>query len=124
MNDDTIFDRILRGELPCERIYEDERALAFRDITPQAPVHILVIPKPAVSSNPDGARLDSFDALNEADDSTVAALFKAAARIARQQSLHDDGYRIVINHGRNGGQTVDYLHLHILGGRRMNWPPG
>lgn len=107
----NVFARILRGELPCQKVYEDDHVLAFRDIRPQAPVHILVIPKgPYVS-------LDDFAA--EADDAELAALLRAAGRIAREQGLAETGYRILANTGRDGHQEVPHFHLHIFGGRDL-----
>lgn len=112
---ETLFDRVLAGEIPVERVYEDDHILAFRDIHPQAPVHVLVIPKQRV------ARFDGLDALAA---ETVGRLFQGAAQVARELGLAEDGYRVVVNNGPNGQQTVEYLHLHLLGGRQMQWPPG
>ncbi len=112
---ETIFDKILRKEIPAEIVYEDESAISFKDISPQAPVHVLVIPKVKVAG---------FADFESRSNEEVGALFKAAAITARKLGLADDGYRIVVNQGRNGQQTVDYIHIHILGGRPMNWPPG
>jgi len=107
----NVFARILRGELPCQKVYEDDRVLAFRDIQPQAPVHILVIPKgPYVS-------LDDFAA--DAADAELAALLRAAGRIAREQGLAETGYRILANTGSDGHQEVPHFHLHIFGGRDL-----
>ena len=111
---ETIFSKIVRREIPAEIVYEDELALAFKDITPQAPVHILVIPK------------DPLPKLSEADtqhQNLLGHLLLTARQIARDAGL-DNGYRVVINNGADGGQTVFHLHLHILGGRQMQWPPG
>jgi len=115
MSDVTIFDKILAGEIPADKVYEDEFILAFRDISPQAPVHVLVIPK---------HKVQNFDGLCELETEVVGRLFQGAARVARELELPADGYRVVINHGRHGQQTVDYLHLHLLGGRQLTWPPG
>lgn len=110
----TIFDKIIQREIPADIVYEDDQALAFKDINPQAPVHILVIPKkpiPRVSeAEPD-------------DQALLGHLLMTVKQIAAEAGLAD-GYRIVINNGKDGGQTVDHLHLHILGGRFMQWPPG
>lgn len=111
----TLFDKILAGEIPNETVYEDEDVLAFKDINPQAPVHVLVIPK---------QKLEGFDALADQSHDQVGKLFQKAALIARKLGLAQDGYRIVVNHGEHGQQTVKYIHLHILGGRPLNWPPG
>jgi histidine triad (HIT) family protein len=107
----NIFARILRGELPCQKVYEDEHVLAFRDIRPQAPVHILVIPKGAYAS------LDDFAA--EGSEAELAALLRAAGKIAREQGLAETGYRILANHGRDGHQEVPHFHVHIFGGRDL-----
>ena len=112
---DTLFGKIIRREIPADIVYEDEDFLAFRDINPQAPVHVLFIPKRAIAT------------LNDAADSDAVLLGKltmAAVRWAKAQGLADDGYRIVMNCNRNGGQTVFHIHLHLLAGRQMHWPPG
>ena len=114
-DEDTIFDKILRGEIPAKKVFEDDDILAFEDIQAQAPIHVLVIPKKKVSS---------YIGLADQDDATVGKLFKGAAKVAGELNLNDDGYRVVVNCGANGQQTVDYLHLHILGGRQLQWPPG
>lgn len=110
----TIFDKIIQREIPADIVYEDDQVLAFKDINPQAPVHILVIPKkqiPRVSeAEPD-------------DQALLGHLLMTVKQVAAEAGL-TDGYRIVINNGKDGGQTVDHLHLHILGGRFMQWPPG
>jgi len=110
---DTIFGRILRGEIPCDQVYADEQCLAFRDVAPQAPVHILVIPRQPVVN------------LAEADDSQAALLghlLLVAAKVARQEGL--TALRTVINSGAEAGQTVFHLHVHVIGGRPLAWPPG
>jgi len=114
MSSDCLFCRIVAGVIPAKRVYEDELCLAFADIHPQAPVHLLVIPKVHIASM---AHVEAGQA------SLMGHLLGAAAEIAREQKL-DGGYRIVINTGADGGQTVDHLHLHLLGGRGMAWPPG
>lgn len=111
---DTIFGKIIRREIPADIVYEDNLALAFRDVNPQAPVHILVIPKEAI------AHLSDAESQNHA---LLGHLMLTAKRVAEQVGL-TNGYRIVINNGPDGGQTVPHLHLHILGGRPMQWPPG
>ena len=111
---DTIFGKIIRREIPANIVYEDDLALAFKDVNPQAPTHILVIPKkpiPRVS-----------EAVSD-DRSLLGHLLLTAKKVAEEAGL-EDGYRVVINNGKDGGQTVDHLHLHILGGRQMQWPPG
>ncbi|NYF78851.1 histidine triad nucleotide-binding protein [Granulicella arctica] len=111
---DCLFCKIVAGGIPAKRLYEDELCLAFADISPQAPVHVLVIPKEHVASM---AHTTAEHA------GLLGHLAAAAARIALEQGL-EKGYRIVINTGEDGGQTVDHLHLHVLGGRPMGWPPG
>jgi histidine triad (HIT) family protein len=108
-----LFCRIVRGEIPARSVFEAPDVLAFRDITPQAPVHILVIPRVHIGS------------LDEATDpQLLGRLTHVAAEIARREGLAAAGYRVVINTREDGGQTVGHLHLHLLGGRRMLWPPG
>lgn len=110
----TIFERIIAREIPADIVYEDEHCLAFRDIHPQAPVHVLLIPKKPIQSWADVA---------DADAPLMAHLALAIRNLAKQLQL-GDGYRVVCNCGPDGGQTVDHLHFHILGGRAMHWPPG
>lgn len=112
---DCLFCRIVRGELPSQTAAEDDLVLAFHDTAPRSPTHILVIPKVHIASAAD---------LTEDDGPLLARLFAVTARIAREQGIADDGYRIVSNVGRWGGQTVDHLHLHLMGGRAFEWPPG
>ena len=111
---DTIFGKIIRREIPADIIHEDDLALAFRDVNPQAPTHILVIPKKPIP------RLS--EAVEE-DTALMGHLLMTVKKVAEQENL-GNGYRIVINNGADGGQTVDHLHLHILGGRALSWPPG
>ena len=111
---DTIFSRIIARTIPTRIEHEDDLCLAFLDVSPQAPVHILVIPKKAI---PSVAHLEASDA------STVGHLVLVAAQLASRLGL-TDGYRLVFNCGRDGGQSVDHLHLHLLGGRSLSWPPG
>ena len=109
----TIFGRILRGEIPCDQVYADEQCLAFRDVAPQAPVHILVIPREHVVN------------LAEADErheQLLGHLLLVAAKVARQEGL--EAFRTVINSGAEAGQTVFHLHVHVIGGRPLAWPPG
>lgn len=116
MEEDTIFGKIARKEIPSNVVYEDDLVLAFRDIAPQAPIHIVLIPKAK-----DG--LTQLSRAEERHKALLGHLVYVAAEIARKEGL-DDGWRLVINDGRNAGQTVFHLHLHILGGREMAWPPG
>jgi histidine triad (HIT) family protein len=112
---DTIFGKIIRGEIPADKVFENERVLAFRDIAPAAPTHILVIPK---------KHIRNAGAAQAEDQALLGELVLVAGQIAREQGFADDGYRLVMNVGPNGGESVPHLHLHVLGGRRMSWPPG
>jgi histidine triad (HIT) family protein len=112
---DCLFCRIVRGELPSRTVVDEDDVLAFHDINPRSPTHILVIPKAHIPSAAD---------LTEEDGPLLGRLFATTARIAREQGIADAGYRIVSNVGRWGGQTVDHLHLHLMGGRAFDWPPG
>ncbi|WP_250124508.1 histidine triad nucleotide-binding protein [Chroococcidiopsis sp. CCMEE 29] len=111
---ETIFSKIIRREIPVDIVYEDDLAIAFKDINPQAPVHILVIPKEPIAQLADA---------ESKDHALMGHLLLTAKRVAQQAGLNN-GYRVVINSGPDGGQTVYHLHLHILGGRQMTWPPG
>jgi len=110
---DTIFGRILRGEIPCDAVYADDLCLAFRDVNPQAPVHVLVIPREAL--------VNLGDAGQQHRD-LLGHLLLVAAKVARQEGL--EGWRTVINSGSEAGQTVFHLHVHVIGGRPLAWPPG
>ena len=110
----TIFKRIIDREIPADIVYEDDRCLAFRDVSPQAPVHVLLIPKKEIAN---------FDALTADDAELLGHLALVVRDLAKKLGLKD-GYRVVVNCGPNGGQSVDHLHFHILGGRHMQWPPG
>ena len=110
-DDSNIFARILRGEIPANRVYEDEHALAFHDVAPRAPVHVLVIPKKAYVS------WDDFSA--RASDAEIAGFVRAVGRVAREQGLVDPGYRLLANVGGHGGQEVAHLHVHLFGGRPL-----
>ena len=113
MADDCLFCRIVRREIPATLVFEDDDIVAFRDINPQAPTHIVIIPREHVGS------------LNEADDAAqIGRLSLAAARLARSEGIAESGYRTVVNTNRDAGQTVFHVHLHLLGGRHMAWPPG
>lgn len=111
---DTIFGKIIRREIPAAIVYEDDLVLAFKDINPQAPTHILVIPKKPIPQ---------LDTATEEDQQLLGHLLLSAKKVAAQAGLKK-GYRVVINNGDDGGQTVAHLHLHILGDRAMKWPPG
>ncbi|MCB4407921.1 histidine triad nucleotide-binding protein [Synechococcus sp. MU1642] len=113
MADDTIFGKILRGEIPCDEAYSDEQCLAFRDVAPQAPVHVLVIPRKPIESLRSAAAEDA---------ALLGHLLLVAARVAKQEGLYD--FRTVVNSGAGAGQTVFHLHVHVIGGRPLAWPPG
>lgn len=110
----TIFAKIIDREIPATIVYEDDRVLAFRDINPAAPTHILVVPKKPI---------DRIENMTEQDAPLVGHMVFLATQLARQEGL-DGGYRLVMNNGSEGGQTVFHIHLHLLGGRQMTWPPG
>jgi histidine triad (HIT) family protein len=110
---ETVFGRILRGEIPAKRVYEDDRAIAFHDVSPQAPVHLLVIPrKPLPKLSASGAE----------DEALLGHLLLVARHVAKEAGLSD--FRVVVNDGLTAGQSVFHLHLHVLGGRALAWPPG
>lgn len=112
---ETIFDKIIRREIPADVVFEDDIALAFKDINPQAPVHVLVIPKKSIQS---------FANLRDEDTAYVGEYIKRVSQVANLLGLEQDGYRVVYNHGKNGQQTVDHIHAHIIGGKGLKWPPG
>ncbi len=111
----TIFDRILSREIAADIVFEDDDILAFRDIAPQAPIHVLFIPK---------RRIATLDDLQVSDQALMGKLIGAATTYARTEGFASNGYRVVINCGDDGGQSVNHIHLHLLAGRRMHWPPG
>jgi len=113
---DCIFCRIVAGEIPAKIVSRDEHAVAFHDVNPQAPTHVLVVP---VTHLVNATAADS-----EAGERVLGRLLRFAVSVARQLGLHEGGYRLVLNNGKDGGQSVDHLHVHVLGGRRMSWPPG
>jgi histidine triad (HIT) family protein len=110
----TIFQRIINREIPADIVYEDDQCLAFRDVSPQAPTHVLVIPKREIAS---------IEALSDADADLVAHMWIVIRDLARKLGL-GNGYRVVVNNGPEAGQSVDHLHFHLLGGRPLRWPPG
>ena len=111
----TLFEKIIAGEIPCDEVYQDELVFAFRDINPQAPTHILVIPKKPIPRIAEAT----------ADDHALMGhMFLKAAEIAKAEGLGEIGFRVVVNNGKDGGESVPHLHVHILGGRPLNWPPG
>ena len=115
MSTDCLFCRIVSGEIPAARVHEDDLVIAIRDLHPVAPVHVLLMPRAHV-----GSALD----LDESDAPLAGRLLACAAALARSEGIADGGFRLVANAGDDGGQTVGHLHVHLLGGRRMHWPPG
>ena len=110
-----LFCRIVAGDIPAEMIHRDDSAIVIRDINPQAPTHLLVIPH---------EHIESLDDASQKDESLLGHLLRMAARVANAQGLAEGGYRVVINNGSGAGQSVFHLHVHVLGGRPLNWPPG
>ncbi len=110
----TIFKKIIDGEIPAKMVHEDDRCLAFHDVSPQAPVHILIIPR---------KEIPSVDDISDEDQATIGHMWCVIRDIAKQMQL-GDGYRVVVNCGKDGGQSVNHLHYHLLGGRSLTWPPG
>ena len=110
-----IFCKIASGDIPSERVYEDDVCIAFNDLSPQAPTHILIIPR---------AHLDSLDKAEGHDEAAIGRLLTSAAKIAREKGFAENGYRVVINTNSDGGQTVFHLHVHLLAGRQFVFPPG
>jgi histidine triad (HIT) family protein len=111
----TLFERIIAREIPAKIEYEDADAVVLRDVNPQAPVHLLVIPKRPISR---------IGEAKEEDAALLGHLMIVAGRAANQAGLHESGYRLVINHGKDAGETIPHLHIHVLGGRSLEWPPG
>lgn len=111
---DCLFCKIIAGEIPSAKVYEDDTVFAFRDIEPQAPVHVLIVPKEHITSAKD---------INETNSAVVAHIFEVAAKIAKDEGL-EDGFRIINNCGDSAGQTVKHLHFHLMGGREFTWPAG
>jgi histidine triad (HIT) family protein len=110
-----LFCRIIAGEIPADSLYQDDRCVVIRDINPQAPTHLLVIPR---------EHLECLDDATQKDEALLGHLLRVAARVANSEGLVEGGYRTVINNGEGAGQSVLHLHVHVLGGRPMNWPPG
>jgi histidine triad (HIT) family protein len=113
---ETVFTKIIRKEIKADVVYESDKVLAFKDINPQAPIHILIIPKEEIPKVNDVNGKKHSDLLGE--------MFDAANKIAKDMKIDEEGFRLVLNSGRNGGQAVYHLHMHLLGGRKMEWPPG
>ncbi len=112
---DTVFGKIIRGELPADKVYEDDDILAFRDINPGAPTHVLVVPKRHIANIAEAG---------DGDQALLGRLLLVGAEVARREGVDETGYRLVINAGRDAGESVPHLHLHVLGGRPLSWPPG
>jgi histidine triad (HIT) family protein len=112
---DCLFCKIAAGTIPSKIVYEDDSTTAFEDVNPQAPVHVLVVPKRHAAS---------LAELNDADATLLGHLMLIGAKVAKQKGIADSGYRLVLNTGKHGGQSVFHLHVHVLGGRAMHWPPG
>ena len=111
----TLFEQIRDREIPADFVYEDDEIMAIRDINPQAPVHMLVIPKQVI---------ENAHALEPEHTELVGRMVLVAKQVAQEAGMAEDGYRLVLNIGKNGGQSVDHIHIHVLGGRFMEWPPG
>lgn len=115
MAEKTLFEKIYDGEIPADVLHKDDACIAFRDIAPQAPIHILIVPrKPIVR----------VGEATKADAALLGHLLLVAAKVAQHQQISASGYRIVINHGKDAGEAVPHLHIHLLGGRKLEWPPG
>jgi histidine triad (HIT) family protein len=112
---DCLFCRIIAGEIPAALVHQDETLVAFRDINPQAPLHVLIVPR---------KHLATLNDLTPDDDGLVGSMFRRAAALAKEHGYHDRGYRTVFNTNREAGQTVFHIHLHLLAGRGLDWPPG
>lgn len=112
---DTIFTKIINKEIPADILYEDDDVLAFKDVSPQAPVHFLVIPKTPIKTIND---------IDESQATLIGKLVLTAQKVAKQQGIAENGYRLVMNCNEDGGQTVYHIHMHVLGGRSLTWPPG
>jgi len=112
---DCLFCKIAHGEIPCEKVYENDRVFAFKDINPVAPFHVLIVPK---------VHIESVTDINIDNSYVIANIFEVAAIIVKQNGYEESGYRIVTNIGKDGGQAVSHLHYHLLAGRAFSWPPG
>ena len=115
MSEKTLFEKICDKEIPADIVHEDETCIAFRDISPQAPTHILIVPRKPITRIGEAA---------PEDQATLGHLLLIAARVASAEGIADSGFRLVINHGADGGEAVPHLHVHLLGGRKLQWPPG
>lgn len=112
--EDCVFCKIIKGEIPCEKVYEDDKVLAFKDINPAAPVHVVIIPKKHISS---------LNEITLEDELVLGHIFTAAKEVAHKLGVSENGYRLVSNCGKDGGQTVPHVHYHLLAGRTLGWPP-
>jgi histidine triad (HIT) family protein len=115
MSDKTLFEKICNKDIPATIVFEDDRCVAFRDISPQAPVHVLVVPRKAVTR---------VGLAETGDEALLGHLLLTAAEVARSEGIAESGYRLIINNGADGGEAVPHLHVHLLGGRKLEWPPG
>ncbi|MCM0648828.1 histidine triad nucleotide-binding protein [Clostridium swellfunianum] len=113
--DNCIFCSIIQGKIPSQKVYEDDQIFAFKDINPEAPVHVLIIPKKHIAS---------INELDEDNSQVIGHIYGAAKKIAKELGIAESGYRVVANCGSDAGQTVFHIHFHLLGGRSLNWPPG
>ena len=113
--DNCIFCKIVKGEIPSEKVYEDEEILVFKDIQPAAPIHVVVIPK---------KHINNLNEINEEDSKIIGNIFISIKKVADKLGMSENGYRVVSNCGKDGGQTVEHIHFHLLGGRSLQWPPG
>jgi histidine triad (HIT) family protein len=115
VEEESVFSQIIEKKKPAEIIYEDEEVVAFKDINPQAPVHVLIVPRKPIPK---------LTAADDADAAVLGKMVMVARQIAKDFGLDEDGFRLLMNEGKNGGQTIYHLHFHLLGGRRLMWPPG
>ena len=113
--EDCLFCKIVKGEIPCTKVYEDDKVFSFKDIDPKAPVHILIVPKKHISS---------LNEVTEEDSELIAYIFTVIKKLAKELGVAESGYRVVSNCGEDGGQSVLHIHFHLLGGRTLQWPPG
>jgi len=113
--EDCIFCKIIKNQIPCEMVYEDDKVLGFKDISPEAPVHVIIIPK---------QHINDLNCLKQDESAIIGHIFIVAKKIVKTLGIDESGYRIVTNCGEQGGQTVKHLHFHLLGGRMLKWPPG
>lgn len=113
--DDCLFCKIIKGDIPCTKVYEDDKVFCFKDIDPKAPVHVLVLPKKHISS---------LNEVTKEDSEIIAHIFMVIEKLVKELGISEAGYRVVSNCGEDGGQSVSHIHFHLLGGRSLEWPPG